>query len=110
MDIELFDYSPIVDRDPIHWPDGARVAFYVGLNIEHFRVDRPSTSIFDGTAALVPDAVNYGWRHYGARVAIWRLIDSRHDGRGGARLPHRCGRDHREGHRPAAARLDGAGA
>jgi allantoinase len=76
MDIELFDYSPIVDREPIRWPGGARVAFYVGLNIEHFRVDRPSTSIFEGTAGLVPDALNYGWRDYGPRVAIWRLIDS----------------------------------
>jgi allantoinase len=76
MDIELFDYSPIVEREPIRWPGGARVAFYVGLNIEHFRVDRPSTSIFEGTAALVPDALNYGWRDYGPRVAIWRLIDS----------------------------------
>lgn len=76
MDIELFDYSPIVQREPIRWPNGARVAFYVGLNIEHFRVDRPSTSIFEGTAALVPDALNYGWRDYGPRVAIWRLIDS----------------------------------
>jgi hypothetical protein len=30
MDNELYDYSPISERDPIHWPDGARVAFYVG--------------------------------------------------------------------------------
>jgi hypothetical protein len=35
MDIELFDYSPIVEREAIEWPDGARAAFYVGLNIEH---------------------------------------------------------------------------
>ena len=34
MDVELFDYSSIVDREPIEWPDGARVAFYVGLNAE----------------------------------------------------------------------------
>lgn len=45
MDNDLFDYSPIVEREPIHWPDGARVAFYVGLNVEHFQVDRPSTSL-----------------------------------------------------------------
>src|SRR5690242_287866 len=76
MDIDLFEYSPIVDREPLHWPGGARVAFYVGLNIEHFRVDRPSTSVYEGTASLVPDALNYGWRDYGARVGIWRLIDT----------------------------------
>jgi peptidoglycan/xylan/chitin deacetylase (PgdA/CDA1 family) len=72
---ELFDYSPIVDRAPIAWPDGARVAFYVGLNVEHFLVDRPSTSFNPVTAGLVPDPLNHGWRDYGPRVGIWRLIE-----------------------------------
>jgi hypothetical protein len=40
MDVELFDYSPIVHPAPIQWP-GARTAFYVGVNVEHFR--RPMT-------------------------------------------------------------------
>ena len=71
----LYDYSPIADRRPIAWPDGARVAFYVGLNLEHFHVDAPSTSISPGTAELVPDPLNYGWRDYGARVGVWRLIE-----------------------------------
>lgn len=76
MDNALFDYSPIVDRAPIQWPDDARVAFYVGLNIEHYQVDRPSTSIFPGTAALTPDPLNYGWRDYGPRVGIWRVMQA----------------------------------
>ena len=75
MENGLYDYSPIVEREPIHWPGGARVAFYVGLNIEHFHLDRPSTSLIDTTASLVPDALNYGWRDYGNRVGIWRLIE-----------------------------------
>jgi allantoinase len=74
-DIELFDYDPITGREPIAWPGGARVAFYVGLNVEHFYVDAPSTSLVDMTAGLVPDPLNYGWRDYGARVGIWRLIE-----------------------------------
>lgn len=76
MDNALYDYSPIVERPRLHWPDGARVAFYVGLNIEHFEVDKPSTSIFPGTAHLAPDPLNYGWRDYGARVGIWRVIET----------------------------------
>jgi allantoinase len=76
VDNELYDYTPITQRDPLRWPGGARVAFYVGLNIEHFHVDSPSTSIWEGTASLVPDPLNYGWRDYGPRVAIWRLIDT----------------------------------
>ncbi|MFE9321762.1 polysaccharide deacetylase family protein [Nocardia sp. NPDC052278] len=76
MDNALFDYSPIADRAPIRWPDDARVAFYVGLNIEHYQVDRPSTSIFPGTAGLTPDPLNYGWRDYGPRVGIWRVMQA----------------------------------
>ncbi|AKA01823.1 polysaccharide deacetylase family protein [Streptomyces noursei] len=76
MDNQLYDYSPITERDPIAWPGGARIAFYVGLNVEHYQVDRPSTSIFPGTAGLAPDPLNYGWRDYGPRVGIWRLIES----------------------------------
>ena len=75
MENELYDYSPIVERESIHWPGGARVAFYVGLNVKHFHLDRPSTSLIDATASLVPDALNYGWRDYGSRVGIWRLIE-----------------------------------
>lgn len=47
---ELFDYSPITERPPITWPGGARVAVYIGLNVEHFLIDRPSTSIWPGTS------------------------------------------------------------
>ncbi|MCW2731827.1 MAG: Polysaccharide deacetylase [Mycobacterium sp.] len=49
---------------------------YIGLNVEHFQLDVPSTSIWPGTAELTPDALNYGWRDYGARVGIWRTIES----------------------------------
>lgn len=76
MDNKLYDYSPIVSRPKLSWPGGARVAFYVGLNIEHFEVDKPATSIFGGTAGLVPDPLNYGWRDYGVRVGIWRMMDA----------------------------------
>jgi peptidoglycan/xylan/chitin deacetylase (PgdA/CDA1 family) len=76
MENTLFDYSPITERPAIQWPGGAKVAVYVGLNVEHFLIDRPSTSIWPGTADLVPDTLNYGWRDYGARVGVWRTMDS----------------------------------
>ncbi len=75
MDNQLYDYSPIIERPKLEWPNGARVAFWVGLNIEHYEVDKPSTSIFGGTAGLQPDPLNYGWRDYGPRVGIWRMMD-----------------------------------
>jgi allantoinase len=76
MDQELYPYSPIVDRPPLEWPGGAEVAFYLALNVEHFHIDRPALSINEGTSQLVPDPLNYGWRDYGARVGIWRMMEA----------------------------------
>jgi allantoinase len=76
MENTLYDYSPITERPAIQWPGGAKVAVYVGLNVEHFLLGRPSTSIWPGTADLVPDALNHGWRDYGVRVGVWRTMAS----------------------------------
>ncbi|GAA1133039.1 polysaccharide deacetylase family protein [Kribbella jejuensis] len=73
MTLPLYDYSPLPTRPRLTWPDGKRVAFYVGLNIEHFLLGKPSTSIWP--LDLDPDPLNHGWREYGARVGIWRIID-----------------------------------
>jgi peptidoglycan/xylan/chitin deacetylase (PgdA/CDA1 family) len=70
-----FDYSPIVDRPPLRWPNGARVAVWVIPNIEHFLFDRPGTPITMATHSLSPDVLNYSWRDYGVRVGIWRMME-----------------------------------
>ena len=73
LDNTRFDYSPIVARPPLRWPNNARVAFWVAVNVEHFKIDRPGTAMhpFPG---IIPDIYNYAWRDYGARVGIWRLM------------------------------------
>jgi allantoinase len=70
-----FPYSAIVDRKPLRWPKGARVAVWVIPNIEHFLFDRPSTSVTQATTTLVPDVLNYSWRDYGVRVGVWRMME-----------------------------------
>jgi allantoinase len=72
---DRYPYSAIVDRKPLRWPNGARVAVWVIPNIEHFLFDRPSTSVTAVTTSLVPDVLNYSWRDYGVRVGIWRMMD-----------------------------------
>jgi allantoinase len=76
MDQKLYDYSPIIHRPRMEFPNGARVALWVGLNIEHYQIDKPSTSIFGGTAGLAPDPLNYGWRDYSPRVGVWRTMET----------------------------------
>jgi len=75
---DRFEYSPIVDRPRLIWPNGARVAVWVIPNLEHFHFDKPAASLNAGTAALRPDILNYGWRDYGARVGVWRMTDIMH--------------------------------
>jgi len=71
----LYAYWPLIRRPRLELPHGARVAFWIGLNIEHYELDKPSTSIHPGTASLVPDPLNYGWRDYAPRVGVWRMMD-----------------------------------
>jgi peptidoglycan/xylan/chitin deacetylase (PgdA/CDA1 family) len=69
-----FEYSAIIDRPKLSWPNGARLAVWVIPNIEHFRFDRRSTSI-ETALPIIPDVLNYSWRDYGVRVGIWRLME-----------------------------------
>ena len=70
-----YDYSAIIDRPPLRWPENARVALWVIPNIEHFKIDAPAASASVGGGSLVPDIRNFGLRDYGARVGLWRLMD-----------------------------------
>ncbi len=70
---DRFDYSPIIDRPRLSWPNGARVAVWVIPNIEHFLFDRPSTRLTN--LPVNPDVLNYSWRDYGVRVGIWRMME-----------------------------------
>ena len=79
-----FDYSPLIDRPNLTWPNGARVALWVIPNIEHFLFDRTAARISGGPVAPSPDVMNYSWRDYGVRVGIWRMMEvmERHGVRG----------------------------
>lgn len=69
-----YDYSAIVDRPDFSWPNGKRLAFYIGMNLECFEFG-------SGLGAQIarstpePDVLNYSWRDYGNRVGVWRMLD-----------------------------------
>jgi allantoinase len=69
-----FDYSPIRGRAPLHWPGGARLAVYIGFNIEHFAFGQGLGANL-GPASPQPDVLNWSWREYGNRVGVWRCLD-----------------------------------
>jgi allantoinase len=75
MDRPPYAYSPIVRRPRLVLPNGARLAVWIGVNVEHYRWGEPALSLAPFTAQLVPDPTNYGWRDYGPRVGVWRLME-----------------------------------
>lgn len=69
-----YEYSAITERRNFSWPDGRRLAVYLGMNLECF-------AFGEGLGAELapggpqPDVLNYAWRDYGNRVGAWRLLE-----------------------------------
>ena len=69
-----YAYRPISNRPDYSWPNGQRLAVYIGLNLEHFAFGEGlGAELAPGGPA--PDVLNYAWRDYGNRVGAWRLRD-----------------------------------
>jgi allantoinase len=71
----LYDYSPIVNRPRLTWPDGARLAFWVAPNIEFYELDPPASPVRSAWFRPIPDIPNYAHRDYGNRAGVWRMIE-----------------------------------
>ena len=69
-----YDYSPIIERPDYDWPEGKRLAVYIGLNIEHFSFGE-GLGHTPTNPGVQPDVRNYAWRDYGLRVGIWRVFN-----------------------------------
>jgi peptidoglycan/xylan/chitin deacetylase (PgdA/CDA1 family) len=69
-----YAYSALPSRPVYDWPNGRRLAVYLGLNLETF-------AFGEGLGAKLapslgePDVLNYAWRDWGNRVGGWRMLD-----------------------------------
>ena len=79
-----YPFSAITQRGPLEWPNQAKVALIVSLNLEHWDLVKDSDEpYYAGGPSILPstlpgtvaDFPNYTWREYGQRVGIWRLFD-----------------------------------
>ena len=80
MDHEHYDWSPLSKRGILRWPDGARVALCVIVNLDHPEwqpAEDSFTTPFAGglSARSSPDYARLGHREYGHRVGIFRVLD-----------------------------------
>ncbi len=72
-------YQAIVDRPKLVLPGDARIAVWVILNVEEWRIERamPRTILSPPMGQpLLPDVPNWSWHEYGMRVGFWRLFEA----------------------------------
>ena len=71
---DRFPYSPITSRPSFTWPNGKCLAVHVCLNLEHFAYGE-GLGVSYSPGLPHPNTYNWGWREYGNRVGVWRLIE-----------------------------------
>jgi allantoinase len=81
MDHEHYDWSPLSTRGVLRWPEEARVAVCVLINLEHteWYPLEGSVQFVPLVAGMIPrpfpDYARLSHREYGHRVGIFRLLD-----------------------------------
>jgi peptidoglycan/xylan/chitin deacetylase (PgdA/CDA1 family) len=80
MDNPYYDWSPIITRPPLRWPDGARVAFCVIMNFEHMDWLPPEGAKVAPSGQrrrpypAVADIHEVSYHDYGNRVGGFRVM------------------------------------
>ncbi len=81
MDHDHYDWSPFTKRGVLRWPESARVAICVIVNLERFEWQAPegsfqAASLSGGISPRpFPDYMRLSHRDYGHRVGIFRVLD-----------------------------------
>ena len=68
-------YQAIVDRPALRLPGGKRLAVWVILNVEEWRIEKPMPRTVlppPMGQPLLPDVPNWSWHEYGMRSGFWR--------------------------------------
>ncbi len=68
-------YQAIVDRPKLTLPDGKKIAVWVIVNVEEWRIENPMPRTVLSPPMgqpLLPDVPNWAWHEYGMRAGFWR--------------------------------------
>ena len=78
MDHDRYDWSMLVDRPPVEWPDGCRLALWVNVGLQYFPLNQEGKPFPPpgGLTTTYPDLRHYTLREYGNRVGIFRFLDA----------------------------------
>jgi allantoinase len=81
MDNPYYDWSALPSRQPLRWPDGARVALCVIVCVEQIEwlppadVVLPPSAVRFGPYPAIADVHEISHHEYGNRVGIFRVMD-----------------------------------
>ncbi|MSO98439.1 MAG: polysaccharide deacetylase [Rhodospirillaceae bacterium] len=80
MDQDFYEWSILFKRKKVKWPNDARVALWITIDLEFFGLDQPAKPFKapGGMVTSYPDLRHFTTRDYGNRVGIqriWRVLD-----------------------------------
>lgn len=76
MDHDRYDWSMLSERKPVVWPNGAKLALWINVNLQFFPLDQQGIpfKVPGGMTMPYPDLRHFSLRDYGNRVGIYRLL------------------------------------
>ena len=76
MDHDWYDWSMLVDRKPVEWPDGKQLAVWINVALQYFPLNQKGEPFPPpgGMTTAYPDLRHYTLRDYGNRVGIFRIL------------------------------------
>ena len=76
MDHDHYDWSMLVSRKPVKWPNKAKIALWVNVSLQYFPLNQKGIPFAPtgGMTTAYPDLRHYTLREYGNRVGIFRLL------------------------------------
>src|SRR5258707_3442494 len=72
-------YQALIDRPKLTLPNGKRLAVWVILNVEEWRIENAMPRIVLSPPMgqpLLPDVPNWSWHEYGMRARFWRQFQA----------------------------------
>lgn len=76
MDHDRYDWSMLSESKPVVWPNGAKLALWINVNLQFFPLDQQGIpfKVPGGMTMPYPDLRHFSLRDYGNRVGIYRLL------------------------------------
>jgi len=78
-----YSWSPIINRQPLRFPNGKKLALIMTMNCEYWDLTKDTSEpYYAGGPPMLPDSLpgnvadfpNFTWREYGQRVGVWRMF------------------------------------